>query len=553
MCGNPVQKLPGHNWDLTKVILFSGSSTCSHPGIVRNHSRESQIIVNQWIRLWHSDMVWHGRLQEFFPPGRLVALKPSCRQTKDRAIVLSWSMVDGRCWSMCHGHGNHMWSLVIVDPTRGASKNPIPPAPTCGDWKRQRRSRHRSKSLGTTQKKVEAYEVFITMSGKKNMETVAKLPLQNFHLIGNFHAGQTIRDSWSTLPATYPGFPLDTIGILSVTMGHGSQDHIHQEKSLPVGHCGFYILFSNILRRILGTSLESLDSRSNNNWDLTWEDLTDNVGTLGSSQESLPADSWAPRASNLEWWASHFFRLERGLVVFFRKSLIGSSIMCVLSNTWRSCFSDDGPLYTVAKARPIQTHCNTGYLEKMLIDGPVLFFSGSIPGRSGGLHRPSSSSLQLPSWCQPQDALNHPGNMWKHHPLQRTRLISGSFLAKFMHSCKMFGKTCQMKCCSLKFRERGLLFERKSQVLKAWHFPISFQIFSGRYGFRNPLDVDHWSLKEQLKWSRDKAIAGWKSPLSDRSPDGDRIAYTTYGWKNDGNVHLDGFAYHLHWSWASPL
>lgn len=149
-------------------------------------------------------------------------------------------------------------------------------------------------------------------------------------------------------------------------------------------------------------------------------------------------------------------------------------------------------------------------------------------------------------------ASRHPesaGNMWKHHPLQRTRLISGSFLAKFMHSCKMFGTKCQMKCCSLKFRERGLLFERKSQVLKAWHFPISFQGDTD-FEIHLMLVIGHWKSSSNDPGTRQ--LPGESPPFRQISGWGSNCVHDIW-MENDGNVHLDGFAYHLHWSWANPL
>ena len=204
--------------------------------------------------------------------------------------------------------------------------------------------------------------------------------------------------------------------------------------------------------------------------------------------------------------------------------------MCVLSNTWRSCFSDDGPLYTVAKARPIQTHCNTGYLEKMLIDGPVLFFSGSIPGRSGGLHRPSSSSLQLPSWCQPQDALNPLetcGNtiLCKEH---------GWFQAHFWRNlcipARCSEKHVRWNAVHSSFGKEACYLKGNLRCWKPGIFRFHVRYFRA---IRMSKSTWCWSLvtERAAQMIPGQGNCRVKVPLSDRSPDGDRIAYTTYGWK----------------------
>ena len=183
----------------------------------RNHSRESQIIVNQWIRQ-HSDMVVTWQTSRVLPSWS------GCLKAKlqtDQGSGHSPELVDGRCWSMCHGHGNHMWSLVIViqpgEPPKSLSH--LRPHAEIGNDKEDQDTS--PKALAPHRKELRHTRcsmVFITMSGKKKHGNCGKIALQHFHLIGNFHTGQTIHDSWSTLPATYPGFPLDTIGILSVTM-----------------------------------------------------------------------------------------------------------------------------------------------------------------------------------------------------------------------------------------------------------------------------------------------------------------------------------------------
>ena len=156
------------------------------------------------------------------------------------------------------------------------------------------------------------------------------------------------------------------------------------------------------------------------------------------------------------------------------------------------------------------------------------FFFGSMPGRSGGLHnRPSSSSLQLPSWCQPQDPLNPLetcGNtiLCKEH---------GWFQAHFWRNlcipARCSETNVRWNAVHSSFGKEACYLKGNLRCWKPGIFRFHFR------AIRISKSTWCWSLvterAAQMIPGQDNCRE--KVPLSDRSPDGDRIAYTTYGWK----------------------
>lgn len=150
-----------------------------------------------------------------------------------------------------------------------------------------------------------------------------------------------------------------------------------------------------------------------------------------------------------------------------------------------------------------------------------------MPGRSGGLHnRPSSSWLQLPSWCQPQDTLNPLetcGNtiLCKEH---------GWFQAHFWRNlcipARCSETNVRWNAVHSSFGKEACYLKGNLRCWKPGIFRFHFR------AIRISKSTWCWSLVTERAAQMIPGQECWeKVPLSDRSPDGDRIAYTTYGWK----------------------
>ena len=120
------------------------------------------------------------------------------------------------------------------------------------------------------------------------------------------------------------------------------------------------------------------------------------------------------------------------------------------------------------------------------------------------------------SSCLHGVSLKTPWIPWKHVETPSSakntadfRLISGEIYA-FLQDVR---KNMSDEMVFTQVSGKRLAIWKEISGAESLAFSDFISDISGRYGFRNPLDVDHWSLKEQLKWSRDKAIAGWKSPF----------------------------------------
>ena len=140
---------------------------------------------------------------------------------------------------------------------------------------------------------------------------------------------------------------------------------------------------------------------------------------------------------------------------------------------------------------------------------------------------PSSSSLQLPSWCQPQDTLNPLetcGNtiLCKEH---------GWFQAHFWRNlcipARCSEKNVRWNAVHSSFGKEACYLKGNLRCWKPGIFRFHFR------AIRISKSTWCWSLvtERAAQMIPGQGNCREKVPLSDRSPDGDRIAYTTYGWK----------------------
>jgi hypothetical protein len=137
-----------------------------------------------------------GRLKPSWSPGRLKA-----KLQTDQGSGHSPELVDGdgRCWSMCHGHGNHMWSLAIViqpgEPPKTQSH--LRPHAEIGNDKEDQDTS--PKALAPHRKKLRHTRCSSPCREKKNIETVAKL---HFNISTFLELPHGTNHSWQLINAS---------------------------------------------------------------------------------------------------------------------------------------------------------------------------------------------------------------------------------------------------------------------------------------------------------------------------------------------------------------